>query len=101
MPHNIIYFIYIGGKFMAIAFSPKRERIDLRTNSEQKTILERAAELKNISLSSYILNISLKQAQSDLAENENIMLSNRDRNLILDALENPPKPNEALAGLFR
>ncbi len=83
---------------MAIAL--KNERIDFRANSEQKTLLERAAELKHVSLSSYILSSSLKQAHTDLAENEILTLSNSDRELIINALENPPKPNNALKGLF-
>ncbi len=45
---------------MAVAI--KDVRIDLRTNFNQKSLLERAAELKHISLSSYILSTSLKQA---------------------------------------
>lgn len=78
----------------------KNERIDFRANSEQKTLLERAAELKHVSLSSYILSSSLKQAHTDLAENEILTLSNSDRELIMNALENPSKPNNALKGLF-
>ena len=84
---------------MAVAL--KDERIDLRTNSNQKTLLERAAELKHVSLSSYVLTTALKQAQLDLEENEIIVLSNRDRDLVMAALENPPEPNESLKGLFR
>ncbi len=84
---------------MAVAL--KDERIDLRTNSNQKTLLERAAELKHVSLSSYILTTALKQAKLDLEENEIIALSNRDRDLVMAALENPPEPNESLKGLFR
>lgn len=83
---------------MAIAL--KDVRIDLRANSSQKTLLERAAELSHLTLSSYILASSLKQAQIDLAENETLMLSNRDRDFVMSVLENPPEPNEALKGLF-
>lgn len=79
----------------------KNERIDLRTNDEEKKLLERAAELKHLSLSSYIITISLKQAKIDLEEEEILLLSNQDRNCILAALENPPEPNEALKRLFR
>ena len=43
----------------------------------------------------------LKDERIDLAENELIVLSNRDRELIMTALENPPEPNEALKNLFR
>lgn len=79
----------------------KNERIDLRTNDEEKKLLERAAELKHLSLSSYIITISLKQAKIDLEEEEILLLSNQDRNRILAALENPPEPTEALKRLFR
>lgn len=79
----------------------KNERIDLRTNDEEKKLLERAAELKHLSLSSYIITTSLKQAKIDLEEEEIVLLSNQDRNRILAALENPPEPNEALKRLFR
>ncbi|MBQ0050458.1 MAG: DUF1778 domain-containing protein [Treponema sp.] len=84
---------------MAVAL--KDVRIDLRANSNQKTLLERAAELKHISLSSYILSTSLNQAQLDLTKNETLMLSNKDRDLLMDLLDNPPEPNEALKGLFK
>ena len=59
------------------------------------------ATVAYVSLSSYVLTSSLKQAQIDLAENEILVLSNRDRDLVMTALENPPEPNEALKGLFR
>lgn len=84
---------------MAVAI--KNVRIDLRTSANQKTLLEQAAELKHTSLSSYILASSLKQAQLDVAENETLLLSNRDRDLIMSILENQPEPNEALKGLFK
>lgn len=84
---------------MAVAL--KDVRIDFRTNVNQKLILEKAAKIKNVSLSSYILNSAMKQAEIDLKENEELILSNRDRDLIMNLLENPPEPNEALKGLFR
>lgn len=84
---------------MAVAI--KDVRIDLRASANQKTLLEQAAELKHVSLSSYVLASSLKQAQLDLAENDTLLLSNRDRDLVMSILENPPEPNEALKGLFK
>jgi uncharacterized protein (DUF1778 family) len=84
-----------------MAVTIKDVRIDLRTSAHQKTLLEQAAELKHVSLSSYILASSIKQAQLDLAENETLLLSNRDRDLIMSVLENLPEPNDALKGLFK
>ena len=43
----------------------KMTRISLRANLRQNTLLEQAAELKQVSLSSYILASSLKQALLD------------------------------------
>lgn len=83
-----------------MATAKQVERIDFRVNSKQKALLECAATVKCVSLSSYVLTSSLNQAQIDLAENEILVLSNRDRDLVMDALENPPEPNEALKRLF-
>lgn len=97
IPHIMLSYFW---RFdMAVAL--KAERIDFRANINQKAILERAAEIKHLSLSSYILTSSLKQAQIDLAENEITLLSNRDRDFVMSLLENPPEPNEALKGLFK
>ena len=84
-----------------MAVAVKDSRVDFRVSDVQKTLLERAAEIKHLSLSSYILSSSIKQAELDIAENEMLILSNRDRDLVMSALENPPEPNEALRGMFK
>ena len=84
---------------MAIAY--KDSRINLRTSLDDKSLLEKAASLRHLSLSSYIIATSLKQAQIDLAEQETLILTNRERDVIMKALENPPKPNSALRKLFK
>ena len=84
-----------------MAVAVKDSGVDFRVSDVQKTLLERAAEIKHLSLSSYILSSSIKQAELDIAENEMLILSNRDRDLIMSALENPPEPNEALRGMFK
>ena len=84
-----------------MAAAVKDSRVDFRVSDVQKSLLERAAEIKHLSLSSYILSSSIKQAELDIAENEMLILSNRDRDLVMSALENPPEPNEALRGMFK
>ena len=84
-----------------MAVAVKDSRVDFRVSDVQKSLLERAAEIKHLSLSSYILSSSIKQAEQDIAENEMLILSNRDRDLVMSALENPPEPNEALRGMFK
>ena len=84
-----------------MAVAVKDSRVDFRVSDVQKSLLERAAEIKHLSLSSYILSSSIKQAEQDIAENEMLILSNRDRDLVMSALENPSEPNEALRGMFK
>ena len=84
-----------------MAVAVKDSRVDFRVSDVQKSLLERAAEIKHLSLSSYILSSSIKQAELDIAENEMLILSNRDRDLVMSALENPSEPNEALRGMFK
>ena len=71
--------------------SAKNSRIDLRVTAEQKTLLEQAASLSGVSLSAYTLLHLIPQAQQDLERQERLMLSNRDRDLFLSTIANPPK----------
>lgn len=84
---------------MAVAI--KEKRIEFRVPDEAKKTIEDAAKLSNISLSSYILSVVLKQAKLDLEQNEVITLNNKERDSLMKALANPPKPNKALRDLFK
>jgi uncharacterized protein (DUF1778 family) len=65
-------------------------RIELRLRPEEKATLARAATLKRLDLTGYILRHMLPQAKADIAETERLTLSERDSLRILDLLENPP-----------
>lgn len=84
-----------------MAVTLKKERIDIRVTNDAKTILERAAEINNISLSSYIISVCLRQARIDLKENERLILNNSEAKIIVDSLNNPEKPNDALKKLMK
>lgn len=79
----------------------KERRIDLRVSQEQKELLERAAELKGMSLSTYLLSHCLAAAQADLEVHQKLVLSDRDRDLFLQLLANPPKPKKTLVEAMR
>jgi uncharacterized protein (DUF1778 family) len=65
-------------------------RIELRLRPEQKATLARAATLKQLDLTGYILRNILPRAEADIAEAERLTLSERDSLRVLDLLENPP-----------
>ncbi len=79
----------------------KNNRINIRVSDDDKEILELAARYSKQSLSSYIVDIVLKQAELDIKKNETITLNNEQRDLFLKILDNPPLPNEALKSLFK
>ena len=68
----------------------KDNRIDLRVTQEQKELLERAATLKGISVSAYTLLHVLPAAKQDVDSHERLVLSDRDRDLFMSVMENPP-----------
>ncbi|WP_392530869.1 DUF1778 domain-containing protein [Nostoc sp. C117] len=76
---------------MSETSSAKDCRIDLRVTQEQKELLESAASLKGISLSAYTLFHVLPAAKQDIDANERLILSNRDRDLFMSVMENPPE----------
>lgn len=69
----------------------KDSRIDLRVTQEQKELLERAAALKGVSLSAYTLFHVLPAAKQEVDSHERLVLSNRDRDLFMSVMENPPE----------
>ncbi|MGK7876315.1 MAG: DUF1778 domain-containing protein [Xenococcaceae cyanobacterium] len=76
---------------MREASAPKDSRIDLRVTQEQKELLERAAVLKEVSLSAYTLFHLLPIARQEIDSHERLVLSNRDRDLFMSVMENPPE----------
>ncbi|MBC1196497.1 DUF1778 domain-containing protein [Microcystis aeruginosa BLCCF158] len=69
----------------------KDSRIDLRVTQEQKELLEKAASLRGISLSAYTLLHLLPIAKQDIDTQERLILSDRDRDLFMSIIENPPE----------
>lgn len=69
----------------------KHSRIDLRVTQEQKELLEKAASLRGISLSAYTLLHLLPVAKQDIDTQERLILSDRDRDLFMSIMENPPE----------
>ncbi|MDA8029083.1 MAG: DUF1778 domain-containing protein [Nitrospiraceae bacterium] len=74
------------------------KRMQLRIQPEQKATLMRAAALRNTTLTDFIFQIAMREANIVIEEAERIRLSERDSLLVLDLLENPPAPNAKLRG---
>lgn len=88
----------IGGN---MGITTRKERIDIRISLQDKKTIEKAAEYNNLSLSSYIVSVVLKQARLDLKDNETIVLNNSERDNFIKALSECNEPNQALKDLFK
>jgi len=86
---------------MSETANAKNSRIDLRVTQEQKAILERAASLKGVSLSAYTLFHVLPTAQKEIDAQERLILSDRDRDLFMSVMENPPELTGKLKSAIR
>jgi len=76
-------------------------RVELRLRPEDKATLTRAASIKRLDLTGYILRAALPQAQADIAESERLALSERDSLRVLALLEHPPKAPDRLVRAAR
>ena len=75
----------------------KEVRIQLRSSSEEKSQFEEAAALGNMLLSEFLRRAAHMYAQEIIeSHKQHIVLSKWDGIKFLDALENPPNPNEHL-----
>ncbi|MDE2482373.1 MAG: DUF1778 domain-containing protein [bacterium] len=81
--------------------SPKRERIAIRANSEEKALFQRAADLETKGdLSAFILASAEARAKLVLRSYEETELHEAERERFYAFLANPPEPSEALVALF-
>jgi len=72
------------------------ERIDIRVNSESKSLFLKAAELSGQNLSAFIVESVRQRAVRILEDYDKIRLNNSARDIFLDALAKPAAPGDAL-----
>jgi len=76
--------------------SAQQARIEARVSPKQKRLFERAAEVEGVTLTDFAISSMQRAATKTLQEHSMLQLSERDRRAFVEALMNPPEPNEAL-----
>jgi uncharacterized protein (DUF1778 family) len=76
--------------------SRKSGRLEARVTDEQKSRIQRAADLSGRTLTDFAVSALMEVAERTIREHEVMVLSERDSRVVFDALFNPPEPNEAL-----
>jgi uncharacterized protein (DUF1778 family) len=79
----------------------RAERINMRTTQHEKSLLVKAAKIAGFStLTNFILLIAKREAEHILENNNRSVLSGKDQAIIMELLQNPPKPNKRLCELI-
>lgn len=76
-------------------------RLDMRINSQAKMIIERAASITGQTLTDFAVSNLVQSAMETIERYEKLVLSDRDRDRFLAALDRPAKPLPALAKAAR
>lgn len=72
------------------------ERLEARVTAEQKRLIEQAAALQGRSVTDFVLSSVQDAARRAIEEHQRLELSARDSQAFVEALLNPPPPNDRL-----
>ncbi len=75
-------------------------RINLRTSTEAKIVIERAASLMGTTISSFMLQNAYEAARRIVSENDTLLLTQRDFDAFTASMQKPAKPKAALRKLM-
>lgn len=77
----------------------KKARLDIRLTEELKIFFEHAASVSGLKMTEFVIIALKKYAKEQISEQKKInriLESKRDQEVFVNALINPPEPNEAL-----
>lgn len=74
----------------------KKQRIDLRLTEDDKNMIEEAAAMTNQSISQFMVSTASERAAEVIDQHRRLVLSEASWNTVMDAISNPPAPNDRL-----
>jgi uncharacterized protein (DUF1778 family) len=75
--------------------SRKEERLEARVTPEQKKLIARAAALRGFSVTEFVVASAQQAASEAIKDFELLTLHEDARDVFVNAILNPPSPNEA------
>ena len=76
------------------------ERINVRSTVDAKNVIEQAANLLGLSMSSFMIQSSFERAKELLKSNYELKVNNADRDMLMNILENPRPANDEMKKLM-
>ena len=74
----------------------KKQRIDLRLTDDDKRMIEEAAAMSNQTITQFMVASASERAAEIIEQHRRLLLNKESWNLVMDAISNPPAPNERL-----
>lgn len=84
-----------------MARAARSSRLDLRVAPDEKELIDRAAALSGSSTTDFVRSTTLAAAREAIQMHEVMTLTAEGSRVFVDALINPPEPNEHLRALAR
>lgn len=78
----------------------KQARVELKTTHDAKELLNRAAALDGMDLSSFVLGSAIEKARKVVSQHKLISLSKEGQANLAGLLSNPPAPTSAMDELM-
>lgn len=78
----------------------REERVEFRTSHQERMQFERAANHLGMNLSAFLRMAALERSSEIVNESNVFLLSDKDSQIFLSALETPPEPSENLKKAF-
>lgn len=81
--------------------SRKLSRLEARVTPDQKKLIERAAHLRGTTVTEFVVVSAQQAATETIKEFETLVLRDQAREIFVNAILNPPPPNEAVRAAAR
>ena len=79
----------------------KEQRLEARITPDQKRLIERAAELRGTTVTEFVVASAQQAAADTIKDFEVLTLRDQARKIFVNAILNPPPPNEAARAAAR
>ncbi|BAZ11879.1 hypothetical protein NIES4071_37050 [Calothrix sp. NIES-4071] len=76
--------------------SQQTARLEARVNPEIKALWQKAADLQGVTLTDFVISSVQQAAYKVIEQHQTLKLSLEDAEALVEALKQPPMPNDAL-----
>ncbi len=78
----------------------RQARMELKTTTDAKQLLNQAAVLDGVDLTAFVLASSIERARKVIADHAVISLTKSGQTALVDLLKNPPQPSDDMKALM-